>query len=777
MKKKSFRSLRLRLLQPLLVLSALAALAGIAGVYWLESTAFQKELQQRGHLLSTALIISAETSSSLADFQRAVQSMASEPSIDSIMLLTPDYQPIFRGDSFDIDTHRSELKQLKSMVEQATNTGLSTGAVDPHYNNVYRVVSLIYVAALPQVNVLNPEPSLLLISLHTEQARTEALIGAAWVTALFISIGLIAFISIYYLMNNLVLKPSQRIVEVMTSHSLKRYESTGFTPEHELGLIGQTFDQLAEKLNARQQLLEQALIKAQDANKAKSQFLASMSHEIRTPMNGVIGMLQLLKKEPLNDTQESYVQAAKSSADSLLSLINDILDVSKIEAGKLDIEIIDFDIHRLFTDLASSMSHKIQSADVKIIVNIENLKDQTVKGDPNRIRQIITNLLGNAIKFTSHGEIVISATLCAIKETNSEHDIDDMENLELHCDISDTGIGIASNKLNQLFDSFTQADSSTTREYGGTGLGLSIVKQLCQLMGGDVEVSSNIGQGSQFSFTLKMNSSELASNVNSDTEIPNKKLENHTNQHLLLVEDNEINQLVAVSILKSLGFNTDVSGNGQEAINRLKHAGGKYYSLIIMDCQMPIMDGFTATRNIRKGDAGDSYREIPIVAMTANAMQGDREKCINAGMNDYLPKPIEEELLASCLATWLPSKNNSPDNNQLSIWNRSELEQRLLNNEDFITKILQSFLQNMPELISALERHIKHKEITALNEVIHTIKGVTANICATDLYSACVEMETDIQKEFHSDIVNTWPDFERRYQRLHDELQREVSNN
>lgn len=649
MKKTVFRSLRRRLLQPLILLSAITALSGILGVYWLTSNALQDELQQRGHLLSTALIISAETSSSLADFQRAVQAIASEPSIDGIMLLTPDYHPIFSNDSFDINTHKGELAQLNNLVPQAKKTGLSIGAIDPHNNNIYRVVSLIYVAALPKANILKPAPSLLLVSLHTQHARTEALIGAAWVTALFISIGLITFITIFYLMNQLVLKPSQRIVKVMKSQGLKQNESTGFTPNNELGLIGQTFDQLAEKLNAREQALEQALFKAQEANNAKSQFLASMSHEIRTPMNGVIGMLLLLKKEPLNDKQKNYIKVAKSSVYSLLSLINDILDVSKIEAGKLDIEIINFDIYDLFKDITSSMSHRIENPDLKLILNIENIKNKITQGDPNRLRQIITNLLSNAIKFTHHGEIVISATLNVVNNDNTY--------LELHCTVTDTGIGIASDKLDHLFDSFTQADSSTTRKYGGTGLGLSIVKQLCQLMGGDVVVESKMGEGSKFSFTITLGDSDAAlekpPNIyNSDTNRLNKKPVNHTNQPLLLVEDNEINQLVAFSILKNLGFHADVSANGQEAITKLKQAGDKYYSLIIMDCQMPVMDGFTATKNIRNGDAGDEYRDIPIIAMTANAMQGDRQKCLDAGMNDYLSKPIIEERLVESLAKW-----------------------------------------------------------------------------------------------------------------------------
>jgi signal transduction histidine kinase/ActR/RegA family two-component response regulator len=646
-------------LQPLLVLSGIAALSGIAGMYWLESNALQKELQHRGQLLSTALIISAETSSSLADFHRTVLSLASEPRIDRIMLLDQDYQPIFSGDSFSFDKQQEEFNQLKILAQQAKDTRLSIGAVGSFNNDIYKVVSLIYISALPQANVLKPKASILLVSLNTAQAKKEAIVAAIWITALFITIGLIAFSAIYFLLNKLVLIPSQRIVTVMKAQGSEQNESTGFIPEHELGLIGQTLDNLTQTLNAREQLLKQALIKAQDASIAKSQFLASMSHEIRTPMNGVIGMLHLLNQETLNEKQQHYTQVAKTSADSLLTLINDILDVSKIEAGKLDIEIIDFDIHELFNDLVTTMSHRIRNQEVELILDIQEINEKVVQGDPGRLQQILTNLLSNAIKFTQQGKITIRASLSTVNQRTS----DEHNDFQLHCDIIDTGIGIANNKLSQLFESFTQADSSTTRKYGGTGLGLSIAKQLCQLMGGEIDVSSELDRGSQFSFSIKLGRSDALSLASpnremSDSTSSQQQLEHYKNLNILLVEDNTINQLVALSMLKNLGLSADVAENGEEAIAKLKESGDQYYSVILMDCQMPVMDGFTATQNIRNGDADEGYCKIPIIAMTANAMQGDREECINAGMSDYLTKPIDEKLLADCLVKWFSPQIN-----------------------------------------------------------------------------------------------------------------------
>jgi len=766
-------------------LSASAAFFSILGVYWLTSNAFQENLQQRGQLLSTTLIVSAETSSSLADFQRAVLAIASDPSIDRIMLMDSNYQPIFNGEITAQESHSGELQQLKIQAQQAQKTGLSIGAIDPHDNNLYKIVSLIHISALPQENVLIPKPSLLVVSLHTQQARTEALVGSAWITLLFVSIGVLAFITIYLLVNKLVLKPSQRIVKVMELQSYKNKIATGFKPEHELGLIGQTFDQLAETLNAREQALKLALLKAQEASTTKSQFLASMSHEIRTPMNGVIGMLNLLDNEPLTDKQKKYTQVAKSSADSLLNLINDILDVSKIEAGKLNIEMIDFDIHHLFSDFATSMSHRIQNPNLKLIVDIDDLQETIVQGDPGRIRQILTNLVGNAIKFTQQGSITVTAKLTP---TLTEGDLND--ELMLHCDIQDTGIGIAKDKLNQLFDLFTQADSSTTREYGGTGLGLSIVKQLCQLMRGDIEVSSEINRGSLFSFSilLQKSSTQLIKDQSKDfTRKTPINVSFPTGSKILLAEDNKTNQLVALGILESLNLQVDIAEDGQQAIEMLKKHDSTY-SVILMDCQMPVMDGFTTTHKIRSGEAGKEISDIPIIAMTANAMQGDRDKCLQAGMNDYVAKPIDEKILYKTLSHWLLPKKQfdkkdssainiegaSSGNKSSLIWNFENLKHRLGNQDQLILKVIQTFQKDMPKLIAQAEHHIQCKEKENLAEIAHTLKGITANICATELQTLSTRIEVQNQAGLWQDIESTCKDFKLAYQRLIKEIKQEL---
>jgi len=530
--------------------------------------------------------------------------------------------------------------------------------------------------------------------------------------------------------------------------------------------------------------------KAEVANKSKSQFLANMSHEIRTPINGVLGMLTLLNDTQLSQTQRHFSKLATVSAETLLHLINDILDFSKIEAGKLDIENVAFNLGDCIDETVQTIAIKAQMKDIEVIVDSTSLIDDSVIGDPSRLKQIISNLLSNAIKFTDKGEINIKIQTTEIDTTH----------LKLLVNVSDTGIGIPTQKCADLFDAFTQVDASTTREYGGTGLGLTIVRQLCQLMGGDIEVNSQQGQGSEFTFYLvldkdthitlplptfnekpvlvidsSVNNGEMVSRqlklwglnvelcsdnaeVKSlygkieknnfsvlllDATIDSLLLENilislananksqlnktqviflttmnndsanksalltslmakenvhrltkpivtkslhreltltfssenrkpelrsatklftsqtvaeNDNEHvkILLVEDNRINQEVALGLLRKMGYKADVAKNGLHALELLgKRQFSKPYQLVLMDCQMPEMDGYQATVAIRSEDKYQLSRQINIIAMTANTMKGDQEKCLAAGMNDYLAKPINPSLLAEKIAFWL----------------------------------------------------------------------------------------------------------------------------
>ena len=402
-----------------------------------------------------------------------------------------------------------------------------------------------------------------------------------------------------------------------------------------------SFQDIDDRVKAQLELTK-AKEEAEAAAKSKSEFLANMSHEIRTPMNGVLGMLHTLQRGALTDNQARQVNIAHRSAESLLGLINDILDFSKVDAGKLELELIDFDLAELFDSYIESVMPQIDDKQLQFCSSIENLDGTWVKGDPGRIRQILSNLVGNALKFTERGSITINTRLLSLDDA-----------IELECDIVDTGIGISEENLAGLFDVFTQADTSTTRKYGGTGLGLAIVRQLCELMDGELRVTSEKGQGSTFTFRVLMKPSleQHIETVHGESDGDLQVFD--SNNKLLLVEDNLINQEVAKDLLQELGLVVDVAENGQEALQCIQSVEDGPYDLILMDCQMPQMDGYEATHHIRTGQAGEAHRKTPIVALTANAMKGDKEKCLAAGMDDYLSKPIDVHHLSHVLSQYL----------------------------------------------------------------------------------------------------------------------------